>query len=325
MSIAGRKNKRKTSKGKRGKKSFVSIGLKQSVLSIIILVILVLCLGVLLHNVFKKKVSPPVPVASAPEILRLPIHPPPVYEVFPKTETPSPPPVTPPKPFPEKKPPKVAIIIDDMGYNAQMALRFIQLKTAVTFSVLPFSSHERQVVEMARENGIELMLHIPMEPIEYPAINPGPGALLTRMSPDTLLRQLRDDIDAVPYIKGVNNHMGSRLTASSDQMNQICSVIKRRQLFFIDSKTTPESKVASSARLLHVPYAERDVFLDNIQEAEAIRRQFRLLIQKALHKGQAVAIGHPHMMTYQVLQEELPELNRSVQIVPASELVHSSG
>ncbi len=331
MSISKRKSKRTSSRGKRrGKKSFIFNGLKQSILAVSVLLILILCLGVLIHNALKKSVSPPAPLASVPEILRVPIHQPPhitppIYEVFPKTETPPEQPITPPKHFPEGKPPKVAIIIDDMGYNEQIASRFIQLKAAFTFSILPFSPHERQVAQLANENGIELMLHLPMEPDEYPGINPGPGALLERMSPDVLLHQLNDDLDAVPYIKGVNNHMGSRLTASSDQMNQICSVIKRRHLFFIDSKTTPKSKVASSARLFHVPYAERDVFLDNVQDADAIRKQVQLLIQKALRNGYALAIGHPHKITCQVLQEELPELNRKVQIVPASELVHSAG
>jgi uncharacterized protein len=169
------------------------------------------------------------------------------------------------------------------------------------------------------------MLHLPMEPLEYPAVNPGPGALMTTMLPDALIRQLNDDLDSVPYIKGVNNHMGSKMTASSDQMNQIISSIKKRDLFFIDSRTTAESQARSSARLFQVPYAERDVFLDNVQDPEAIRRQLRLLLQKASINGQALAIGHPHALTLQILQEELPEIQKKVTIVPASSIVHPAG
>ncbi len=136
--------------------------------------------------------------------------------------------------------PWIAIIIDDIGYDAQIAEKFIGLNAAITLSILPHSPHQREIVRMAREKGLDLMLHLPMEPLEYPAVNPGPGALMSAMTPDALIRQLNDDLDAVPYIKGVNNHMGSRLTASSDQMNQILSSIKKRDLFFIDSRTTTE-------------------------------------------------------------------------------------
>ncbi len=345
MAEPSRKPKKKSpvaKKSPRPKKKPMTFHLKRGVTGLIVLIVLVLVLGLVVNQALKKqpRIKKPVSVASIPEPLRHPVPPqavtpPPVsppietrppFEIYPPVE----PPVEPPvhhtaKPQQPGKLPRIAIIIDDIGYDAQMAEKFIGLNAAITLSILPRSPQQREIIRMAREKGLDLMLHLPMEPLEYPAVNPGPGALLTAMTPDALIRQLNDDLDAVPYIKGVNNHMGSRMTASSDQMNQILSSIKKRDLFFIDSRTTTESQARSSARLFQVPYAERDVFLDNVQEPDAIRRQFRLLLQKAAAHGQALAIGHPHGVTLQILKEELPEIQKKVTIVPASSMVGPAG
>ena len=333
-------------KSRSPKKPPMAFHLKRGVAGLIVLIALVLILAVVVNQALKnnqpKKM--PIPVAvippqppkqpvTPPVAILPPVTPPiaslPPFEVYPPIEppiarpiAPVPPAVKPPRPG---KLPRIAIIIDDIGYDAQIAEKFIGLNAAITLSILPRSPHQREIIRMAREKGLDLMLHLPMEPLEYPAVNPGPGALLSAMTPDALIRQLNDDLDAVPYIKGVNNHMGSRMTASSDQMNQILSSIKKRDLFFIDSRTTTESQARSSARLFQVPYAERDVFLDNVQEPEAIRRQFRLLLQKAAAHGQALAIGHPHGVTLQILKEELPEIQKKVTIVPASSMVGPAG
>lgn len=354
--------KKKTSGAKKSpgkKKPAMTFHLKRGVAGIIVLIVLVVVLGLVVNQALKKgrpAKKPPGPVAALPQPPKHPVYPPvesrppvippveskppvlppvdirpPAFEVYTHIEPPAPvpPPVLPPvREKPVHRPgelPRIAIIIDDIGYDLPIAEKFIALHAAITLSILPNSPQQRQIVRLAREKGLDLMLHLPMEPMEYPAVNPGPGALLTAMSPDLLISQLNDDLDSVPYIKGVNNHMGSRMTASSDQMNQILSSIKKRNLFFIDSRTTADTKARSSARLFQVPYAERDVFLDNVQEPEAIRRQFRLLLQKAAANGQALAIGHPHPLTLQILREELPEIQKKVTIVPASSLVHAAG
>lgn len=320
-------------------KQAMSVHLKRGVAGLILLIGLVLVLVLVVNQTMKKSrpAKEPGPVAAIPQIPKHPVFPPaetqppifppvetrPPFEIYPLIE----PPVRdrvvlPPRPG---KLPRIAIIIDDIGYDSHIAEKFISLNAAITLSILPHSPHQRQIIRMAREKGLDLMLHLPMEPLEYPGVNPGRGALMTAMPPDTLIQQLNEDLDAVPHIKGVNNHMGSRMTASSEQMNQILSVIKKRDLFFIDSRTTADSKARSSARLFQVPYAERDVFLDNVQEPAAIRRQIRLLLQKAAANGQALAIGHPHAMTLQILQEMLPEIQNKVSIVPASSMVHPAG
>jgi polysaccharide deacetylase 2 family uncharacterized protein YibQ len=164
-----------------------------------------------------------------------------------------------------------------------------------------------------------------MEPIEYPSVNPGPGTLLTSMTPDQLIHQLKEDLKAVPYIKGVNNHMGSKMTAESSRLYQIFSVLKERNLYFIDSRTTSQTLCKPSARLFQIPFAQRDVFLDHLQDAEFIRKQIKELIRVAQHNGYAVGIGHPHLITINILREMLPELQKKVKLVPASEIVHFVG
>jgi polysaccharide deacetylase 2 family uncharacterized protein YibQ len=259
----------------------------------------------------------------------------PAYEVFP--EKPSAPrngesetlhaalPPAPPELPPVRKLPRVAIIIDDLGYDRLLAEKLIGLNAPFTLAILPHSPYKDAIVRMAQARGLELMLHLPMEPVEYPDVNPGLGALITRMGPEELLRVLEDDLDAVSYIKGVNNHMGSRLTASSEQMYQVFSVLKKRGLYFVDSRTTDESICKAAARLFLLPFAQRDVFIDHHQDSAFIRKQLRELVRIALRRGEAVGIAHPHTSTYAILKEELPALRQQVEIVPASALVRPAG
>jgi len=147
-----------------------------------------------------------------------------------------------------------------------LAKRFLALDAALTCAVLPKSVYYRQIARLARKEGHEVMLHQPMEPNEYPMIDPGPGALLSVMTPDERIKQLNANIDLIPGICGVNNHMGSKTTTMSDEMNRIFTVLKKRGLFFIDSRTTAASVSLSSAKLFKVPFAERDVFLDHVRK-----------------------------------------------------------
>lgn len=223
------------------------------------------------------------------------------------------------------KHPVVSIIIDDIGFDRKMAYAMGNLNKDITFSILPGAPFGKVIARMLHKEGIQVMLHLPMEPVEYPKINPGPGAILAEMQPDQLLSQLRNDLGAIPYIKGVNNHMGSRITTMSDKMRQIFTILKEKHLFFIDSRTTKNSVCRPSAALLRIPFAQRDVFLDNIQSIAYIKRQLKELIHIAQKHGTAIAIGHPYKATYTALKQNLPMLRAKVKIVPASDLVSISG
>ncbi len=250
----------------------------------------------------------------------------PKYEIFPEKDfIPRKEPTKPPPDVAPSELPRVAIIIDDLGYDPRLAQKFLDIDTRLTFAVIPSSPFHRKVARMIGEKGGELMLHLPMEPEEYPAVDPGPGALLTNMSPDELLGRLEGNLSRIPGIKGVNGHMGSRLTASSEQMNQIFTILKRENLYFVDSFTTPRSVCESSAKLLQVPFARRDVFIDHLQDEKFIRAQMDRLVKIAQKHGEAVGIAHPHKATIKVLQEVVPEIKKKVELTPASKLVKIVG
>ena len=221
--------------------------------------------------------------------------------------------------------PKIAIIIDDIGYDKEISLAFCDLNSNITFSILPFAPFGKLISEQLYAKGSQLMLHLPMEPVAYPRINPGPGAILSIMSPDILIDQLKKDIAAVSHIVGVNNHMGSKLTSHSDQMNQIFTILKKEKLFFVDSRTSAKSQCKSSARLLKVKFAQRDVFLDNFQDTKYITGQLEKLIDLAEKHGSAIGIGHPYQATLEALSKKLPKLKNKVEIVRTSVLTYVPG
>jgi polysaccharide deacetylase 2 family uncharacterized protein YibQ len=317
-----KKNPKKRRKNKSNKSS-----LSKALAGVGILVLLVALAGLLAHYLITPA-RPPRPTTASPKTVptaKEPIAAIPTFEIYPRKdilpEKKSTKPLTPDK----KQLPQVTIIIDDLGYDRKLAEKLSQLDAVLTFSILPHSPFQESIANSAKARGFEIMLHLPMEPIEYPSVNPGPGTLLTSMTPDQLIHQLKEDLKAVPYIKGVNNHMGSKMTAESSRLYQIFSVLKERNLYFIDSRTTSQTLCKPSARLFQIPFAQRDVFLDHLQDAEFIRKQIKELIRVAQHNGYAVGIGHPHLITINILREMLPELQKKVKLVPASEIVHFVG
>ena len=315
--MATKKPKPKKNRSRKSRKKVtLRLSLLKAVAGLSVLAVLVAGIGLIAHYLMPSRqpstaISTKTPIAE--KTLSKPAKP-----TFEK-------PVGIPEIPPKIKLPRVAIIIDDLGYDIKIAEKFLELDVVFTFSILPFSPFQQKIARRAHEKGLEVMLHLPMEPVEYPSVNPGPGTLLTAMSPDELLDQLEKDLDTLPSIKGVNNHMGSKLTAESNQLYQIFSILKKRGLFFIDSRTTPKTLCKPSARMFRVPFAQRDVFIDHHQQPESIRKQIKALIEIALHHGQAVGIAHPHLTTYRVLEEMLPELKEKVQFVPASDIVNVIG
>lgn len=217
---------------------------------------------------------------------------------------------------------KLAIVIDDLGYDGRLARRFLDIESPLSFSVLPHGTFSASIARRVHKAGRELLLHLPMEPKAYPEVNPGVGTLLMAMTDEEFIQTLRNDLDSFPYISGVNNHMGSRLSEHEDKMRLVMQELKNRSLFFLDSRTSIETKAYNVARQLQVPAAKRDVFLDNIQSPKAIRSQMNRLIQLARLRGTAVGIAHPHETTLAVLKEEIPSLpGKGVKLVPISLIV----
>jgi polysaccharide deacetylase 2 family uncharacterized protein YibQ len=249
-----------------------------------------------------------------------------LYEVFEET-------VPSPRPGPGSRPAiesgdglvEIALIIDDIGYDQNMAMALYALEPNISFSVLPRSPYGRAIAGKLRDRGAQIMLHLPMEPVQYPEVDPGPGALFTGMTPDELITRLQENLEDVPGAAGVNNHMGSRLTIEATQMYQIFTILKKRNLFFVDSVTARDSQCRAAARLLQVRFGERDVFLDNVQERSYITGQFTQLKEIAQKHGRAIGIGHPYPATLETLKIELPKIKGKFKIVPASRMVSIPG
>ena len=215
---------------------------------------------------------------------------------------------------------RVALIIDDLGRSVGEVDELAELGAPLTYAVLPFSAKTAAVVEELRRRRAEILLHLPMEAAH--GANPGPGALTRAMSDDELAAATRADLAEVPGAAGVNNHMGSLLTADERAMRAVLGVLAGRGLFFIDSRTTADTVAYRVAAALDVPTAERQVFLDPDPRPEAIRFQFARLLNLARERGSAIAIGHPHPATLAVLREEIP-VARSLgyELVPVSYLL----
>lgn len=313
-----KKTRRKSRKNKLFKSSLVKV-----LGGLAILLVVVAIAGLLAHFLIppEKPSKTDLPSKAAPKTKK-PLAKIPTFEIYPPKEIPPEKPPIKKPPIDLKQLPLVAIIIDDLGYDKKIAKKLSQLNRGITFSILPHSPFQESIARLAHDNGSDTMLHLPMEPFEYPAVNPGPGTLLTTMTADQLIRQLEKNLAAVPYIKGVNNHMGSKMTAESGQMYQIFSILKKRNLYFIDSRTSSKTLCKPSARLFQIPFAQRDVFIDHFQDPDFIRKQIKELIRIAQRNGQAVGIGHPHTITYEILREMMPELEKKVRLVPASEIVH---
>jgi polysaccharide deacetylase 2 family uncharacterized protein YibQ len=209
-----------------------------------------------------------------------------------------------PRALPRGEGARVALVIDDLGRRVEDVADFASLGVPVSFGVLPFESRTAQVVEALHRQGGEILVHLPMEPSN--GADPGPGALTGTMGRRELLKATAWALDAIDGAAGVNNHMGSGLTANREVMETILGVLEERGLYFLDSRTSSETVAYRVARELGLPAAERQVFLDPESGPETVREQFTRLLELSRQRGAAIAIGHPHPSTLAVLREEVP-------------------
>jgi polysaccharide deacetylase 2 family uncharacterized protein YibQ len=219
--------------------------------------------------------------------------------------------------------PLVAIIVDDLGADLSIMQDFLDLQLNITAAILPNVPHARAVAELAHASGREILLHIPMEPQNYPSVDPGENALLVALSQAEVQQRLRSYLQTVPWVVGANNHMGSRFTESREGMRGVLQTLKDQGLFFVDSRTTADSVAILEAKKIGIAHAGRDVFLDNDINEGDIRRQIRKLVKIAIAEGSAIGICHPHPETVAALKKEAPSFAAArVTLVAASALVH---
>jgi len=224
--------------------------------------------------------------------------------------------------LPRPKPPRIAIIIDDMGMNLPIARQFLQVPVPLTFSIFPYAPHAREVASLLRDAGQQVMLHVPMQPHGYPDVDPGPGALLDSMDDQQLLSSFNRELSAVPGIVGINNHMGSQLTENRHIMALFMRCLHDKPLFFIDSRTTAGTVAFDEAVKAGIPAGQRDVFLDNVKDEQYILAQIKKLVAIAQIKKTAVGIGHPYPETVAALHHlKRMAQDAKVDLVPVSKLI----
>ena len=217
---------------------------------------------------------------------------------------------------------RVAIVIDDMGWDLPMAQALLALDAPLSFAIMPQSPYQSATAEAVQQHGRDILLHLPMEPHGYPKVNPGQHALLSDMSSPELTAQLQIALKTLPMAVGVNNHMGSRLTENSQIMRVVMRELQQRDLFFLDSRTSLHSQAYQVAREMGVRAGQRQVFLDHDVQPEQISHRLQQLINLARKHGRAIGIGHPHTETLHALQQLIPELHAAgIEIVPVSHLV----
>jgi polysaccharide deacetylase 2 family uncharacterized protein YibQ len=218
--------------------------------------------------------------------------------------------------------PRLSLIIDDIGPSVSRAKLFSEFDIPMTFAVLPRYSKSEDLALEFHNLGHEIILHQPMEPRD-PAIDPGPGALYVGDGPKEIVKVMEENISSIPVATGVNNHMGSRFTAYQKEMHETLQIVKERELFFVDSLTSSDSKGYQTAQGLHMPAARRNVFLDNELNVDYILRQLRKLAHCSLKYGHGIGIGHPFPETAEAIGVFLKSLKNSpITFVNVSKLVH---
>ena len=217
--------------------------------------------------------------------------------------------------------PRIALIIDDIGFNLRRAEQFLKTEIPITFSVLPRLCWSVESALALHAPGHEIMLHQPMEPFST-EVDPGPGAIFVDDRPECIHRVVAENIATLPNVVGVNNHMGSKYTQQPQKMGQALDVVKNRGLFFVDSLTTGHSAAYACARLMGMSTIRRDLFLDNQREVPSVIRQMKRLRARAQKHGSAIGIGHPRPDTVEGIMRFLdtPE-SRDVAFVYISQIL----
>jgi polysaccharide deacetylase 2 family uncharacterized protein YibQ len=232
--------------------------------------------------------------------------------------------------FPAKKPKrevkpsraikgKIAIVLDDWGYNLNNISRLNQIKEPLTLAILPNLKFSKKIPHDLHQRGFEIILHLPMEPNEK--YNLEKNTIRTSMDKKQIEAVISEDLSSLVYAKGVSNHMGSKVTSDMKTMEIIFKELKRKGLYFLDSYVITQSICQELASRIGLRFAKRDVFLDNNNDPEYIKQQLYKLRDAARLRGYAIGIGHDRRNTLQVLKEVLPKLkSEGYKFVFVSEL-----
>ncbi|OIJ20348.1 hypothetical protein BKP45_09825 [Anaerobacillus alkalidiazotrophicus] len=222
---------------------------------------------------------------------------------------------------------KVAIIIDDFGGNVKGVKDFFDSEIPITVAIMPFLDQSKLQAELAHDLGLEVMIHLPLQPKKGKASWLGPKPITKDLSLEEVKNRVVEAIESVPHAKGINNHMGSLIVEDENIMRIIMETAKEHHLYFIDSGTNPKSVIPQLAEELGVPWARRDIFLDDTRSSSGhVYKQMQKLIKVAEKNGQAIGIGHVGIKgdaTVKGVKEAIKNVSDNIKIVPASHLLET--
>lgn len=220
--------------------------------------------------------------------------------------------------------PMIAVVIDDLGVDKRRSEKVTTLRAPLTLAWMTYAEDLQRITQVARQRGHELMLHVPMQPMGV-SWDPGPDVLEVGVNPEENRRRLNWGLDRFEGFVGVNNHMGSRYTGDRVGMRVVMEELKKRGLLFLDSVTTDKSVAPELARNYGVPFAARQVFIDNEQSVTQVLAQLAKAEAYARKHGAAIAIGHPHDATIEALSQWLPGLDaKGIVLVPVTAIVKAA-
>lgn len=218
---------------------------------------------------------------------------------------------------------RVALIMDDMGNSREALDVILGLGQPITVSVLPYSTYAEEIAGKAHANGLEVLLHLPLESLNnHETATDTEGMIMASMSPEEIVQAFETCLARVPYADGVNNHMGSKFTADADLMRTLLAPIREKGLLFVDSRTSAQTVAYAEAVRMGVPALERNVFLDADADRGRIRGRLVELFKLARKKGRALGICHPYPETLEVLRTAFRQfVDYDLEAVPVSQLV----
>lgn len=214
---------------------------------------------------------------------------------------------------------KLVLVIDDFGYRQRNEEQIISFSPNITVAVLPHSPNAKHIATLAHNHGNDVIIHLPMAPMSKQPLEK--DTLFPYMNEIEVQRIVTNAIERVPYAIGVNNHMGSLMTSNLNGMQHVMKALSHYPIFFLDSKTIGKTKVKQAARDYNIPVIGRDVFLDDEQKENSIAHQFDLAVAIARKNGYAIAIGHPHPQTVNVLRSKLANLPVDIELTKLSQLI----
>ncbi len=224
--------------------------------------------------------------------------------------------------------PKMAIIIDDFGQSRKGVKEIMSIQKPLTFAIMPFLDFSKQDAVNAHEKGFEVMVHLPMQSTDSDiAAWLGPQPITLSLTDAEIKRTVLESIDAIPYAAGVNIHMGTMASENERLMSRVMETVKERNLYFIDSKTSSNSICRTAAEKTGIPFAERDIFLENAAKDKLyIENQLEHASRIAVKKGKAVVIGHVGAaggeITARTIKEMIPVIeSKGISLVFASKII----